>query len=217
MSYIHEALKKAQKERDTRRGEYDGVLSTSGKGARSVTRKAIRVAFLAVIILFLAFGAYSWLNSKVPKTTKAIDHREERPAPPPHQEPVIDPKEIYDRARALHIGGRLTDARRLYLETLKIDPGYIDALNNLGVIYIHDKDYPAASSILEKATRLRPGHVDPYYNLACVYAIRGELGQSLAYLRKAVSLYGPAGDWAQKDADLKNLWESPEFQKIIQK
>jgi len=216
MSYIHEALKKAQKERDTHRGEYDGVLSTGRKRPRTLTGKVIRVVFLSVIILFLAFGAYSWLNSKAPETIKAIDRKEKRPEPPPRREPVIDPKEIYDRAKALHVRGSLTDARRLYLETLKADPGYVDAMNNLGVIYIHDKDYPAARSVLEKATRLRPGFVDPYYNLACVSAIRGEPVESLGYLRKAISLHGPVRDWAKKDADLKNLWGLPEFQKIIQ-
>ena len=83
MSYIHEALKKAQKEKDTRRGEYDGVLSTNKKRSRTLTGRVIRMACLGLIILSLAFGAYSWLNPKPPATTKAIDHKRERPKPPP--------------------------------------------------------------------------------------------------------------------------------------
>ena len=217
MSYIHEALKKAQKEKDTRRGEYNWVLSTNKKRPRIQTGRIIRVACLGLIILFLAFGAYSWLNPKTPATTKVIDHKRERPKPPPRKKPVIDPRKIYDRARALHMAGRLADARRLYLETIKVNPDYIDALNNLGVIYIYDKNYPAASSVLERATRLKPRNVDPFYNLACLYAIKGEQDQSLAYLRKAISIHQPAGGWARKDTDLKSLWELPAFQKITKK
>ncbi|MFH1241678.1 MAG: AAA family ATPase [Pseudomonadota bacterium] len=179
--------------------------------------RAIQVAFLSVMVFFLAFGAYSWLSSKVPETTKAIDHKEKPPEPIAKKEPVIDPKGLYDRARVFHKKGSLADAKRLYLLTLEIDPGYVDALNNLGVIYIQEKDYPAALNILDKATRLRPGYVDPYYNVACVYAIKGELAQSIAHLKKAVSIYRPAIDWARKDTDLKNLWGSPEFEKITQK
>ncbi len=216
MSYIHEALKKAQKDKDARRGEYDGVLSTGRKGAMPGAKRVIRAVLLGVILLFLAFGAYSWLNSKVPETPKAIEPRKEQPRPVAPKPPVIDPGEIYGRARALHVAGRLTDARRLYLETLEIDPGHTEALNNLGVIAIHEKDYASAHAFFEKATRLRPGYVDPYYNLACLCAIKGEPDQGLVYLKKAVSLYAPVRDWARKDPDLKGLRGLPEFQKIIQ-
>ena len=91
----------------------------------------------------------------------------------------------------------------------------MDALNNLGVIYIRDKDYLAAQRSFEKAIRLKPGHVDPHYNLACLHAIKGEVKQSLAHLKKAVSLDHSARDWARRDTDLTNLRGVSEFEEII--
>ena len=88
-------------------------------------------------------------------------------------------------------------------------------MNNLGVLYIRDKDYTAAQRSFEKAIQLQPGYVDSYYNLACLYAIKGEARQGLDHLKKAASLDRTAKDWARKDTDLENLRGLPEFEEII--
>lgn len=125
------------------------------------------------------------------------------------------PQETYDRARQFHKEGRLEEARRLYEESLRLDPGYVDALNNLGVILIRKRDYDAAQRNLEKAVRLKPKYAEPFYNLACLNAIRGELKLALAQLKKAVSLDPMVRDWARKDTDLENLKNLPEFKELI--
>jgi tetratricopeptide (TPR) repeat protein len=122
---------------------------------------------------------------------------------------------FYEKAMRFQKRGRLQDAKRFYQEALRLDPGYVDALNNLGVIYIRDKDYTAAQRMFEKATRLKPAYVDAHYNLACLHAIKGEVTQSLAHLKKAISLNQTARDWARKDADLENLRGLSEFEAII--
>ena len=107
------------------------------------------------------------------------------------------------------------DARRLYQEALRADPAYVEALNNLGVIFIYEKDYKGAQSNFEKAIRLNPAYVDSYYNLACLNAIKGEVRKGLACLKKAISLDQAVKGWAMTDADLKNLRKAPEFEKMI--
>ncbi|NNG06716.1 MAG: tetratricopeptide repeat protein [Desulfobacteraceae bacterium] len=124
-------------------------------------------------------------------------------------------KAFYEKARRFHKRGRLQDAKRFYQEALRLEPSYVDALNNLGVIYIGDKEYMAAQRNFEKAARLKPGYVDAHYNLACLHAIKGEATQSLVHLRKAVALDRSARDWARKDTDLENLRGLPEFEAII--
>lgn len=124
-------------------------------------------------------------------------------------------KAFYEKATLFHKRGRLQDAKRFYQEALRLDPGYVDALNNLGVIYIRDKEYTAAQRSFERAVRLRPGYVDAHYNLACLYAIKGDVTQSLTHLKKAVSLDRSARDWARKDTDLENLRGLSEFEAII--
>ncbi|MFO7739837.1 MAG: tetratricopeptide repeat protein, partial [Desulfatiglandaceae bacterium] len=101
--------------------------------------------------------------------------------------------------------------------TLRMDPGHVDALNNLAVIYMQEKNYPAALKSLEKAVRLSPDHVDLHYNLACVYAMTEDVSRSLAQLKKAVTLNPSVKQWAIKDSDLANLRNHPGFEIIIKK
>jgi tetratricopeptide (TPR) repeat protein len=124
-------------------------------------------------------------------------------------------EETYNRARQFHKEGRLEEAKRLYEETLQLDPGYVDALNNLGVIFIGERDDVAARRSLEKAVRLKPRYAEPFYNLACLNAIRGDIKLALAQLKKAVSLDPTVRDWARKDTDLDSLRHLPEFRELI--
>ena len=245
MSTINEALKRAQKERDTRYEKYSGVRSANRKERSSFPGRSFWWTSLALIIIFLAFASYSWLDlgALLPSAiTQVIKSRQSQdfiqrpakdrrgpqngksrsnaskhngPGTAPQPEGAIDAKEYYNRARLFHKSGRLQDAGRMYREALTADPGHVDALNNLGVIYIHEKDYRAARINFEKAIRLKQGYAEPHYNLACLYAAKGELMESLAHLKKALSLDQSVREWARKDTDLANLRGMPEFDGII--
>lgn len=214
MSYINEALKKAQKRRETNYQEYSGVISSPArKGMFFPGQSVLWISVIFVFILF-AFALYYWSDFRAPATTSTSEHKLKKAITKAPPKSVVDPNKIFKKARFFHKSGRLRDAKRLYRETLKLDPGYVDALNNLGVIFIHDRDFTAARSSFEKAIRLEPGNVDPYYNLACVCAVMGEIKVSLTYLKKAVSLNKSVIDWARKDADLKRLRGLSEFEEI---
>jgi tetratricopeptide (TPR) repeat protein len=122
---------------------------------------------------------------------------------------------LYERAERFRKQGRLEDAKRFYEEVLKLDSRHVDALNNLGVVYLQDKDYSAAQRKFEEITRIKPDDADPYYNLACLHAVKEEQRQSLAYLKKAISLNPLVRTWARMDTDLDSLRSSPEFKEII--
>jgi tetratricopeptide (TPR) repeat protein len=130
---------------------------------------------------------------------------------------TAEAKTLFNKARTFHRSGRLENAKRLYQKTLKKDPGFADALNNLGVIYLHEKAYEKARINFEKAIRIRPEQVDPHYNLACVYALKGEKKQGAAHLKLAYSLDHEVKKWAQEDADLINLRGTPEYDEIVGK
>ena len=214
MSYIHEALKKAQEKRDDHYQRY-GVLSAQGKKTMSLSGKRVLWVFLVLFVIFLAFVSYSWLDFEAKQIPAASKNKYKRPIATPPLQGTIDAREFYERAKRYQKNGFLHDARRLYQETLRIDPGYVEALNNLGVIFIYEKDYKEAQSNFEKAIRLNPAYVDSYYNLACLSAIKGEVRKGLAYLKKAISLDQAVKDWAMTDTDLKNLHKTPEFEKMI--
>lgn len=215
MSHINDALKKAQKERDARYLKYGAILTMSGKEKGLFRGRTILWPVVLFIIFLVALVSYSSLDSRGRQTPVTSEIEPEEPSPAPKPAGIDNAKALYESARDFHQSGRLLRARRLYQETLRLDPGYVDALNNLGVICIHEKDFLAAQKSFEKAIRLNPGYVDPHYNLACLFAITGDVKESLTHLRKAVSLEKEVRDWAQKDTDLENLRSMPEFEEIV--
>jgi tetratricopeptide (TPR) repeat protein len=124
---------------------------------------------------------------------------------------------LYLDALAHHREGSLQKAKKLYEAALKISPDLASAWNNLGAIYMKERNYSAALSVLQKALRIKPNDADPYYNLACVYTLQKDIAQGLSYLKKAVSVDGEARNWAMTDADLKNLHGHSEYEQIIRK
>ena len=154
MSYIHEALKKAQKEREIHYQGYDGVISTAGKKTRFFPGRAgWWISLSVIVIIFLAFTSYSWLDFGTQLTTATREHEHERPTASPHPEGFIDAKEFNSRARDFHKRDILQDTRNFNQETPIADPGYVDSLNNLAVINIHDKAFPSSQHRFEKAIR----------------------------------------------------------------
>ena len=215
MSYIHEALKKAQKKRDDHYQRYGEILSAREKKAVVLSGKRVLWVSLVVFVIFLAFVSYSWLDFGSRQIPDASENRHEKPVVAPQPQGIIDAGKYYKKARHYHKNGRLPDAKRLYQDVLKVDPGYVEALNNLGVIFICEKNFKSARISFEKAILLDPAYVDSYYNLACLYAIEGNVRQGLGYLKKAVSLDKMVKEWARTDTDLKNLRKAPEFEEII--
>lgn len=215
MSHINDALKKAQKERDARYLKYGATLAMSGKEKGVFRGRTIWWSFFLFIIFVVAFVSYSSLDSRGRQTPVTSELQHEEPTPAPKPEGIDNAKALYDSAKVSHQSGRLQRARRLYQETVRLDPSHVDALNNLGVIYMHEKDFLAAQRSFEKAIRLNPGYVDAHYNLACLFAIKGDAKESLTHLRKAVSLDKEVGEWAQRDSDLETLRSVPEFEEIV--
>ncbi len=211
MSYIREALRKAQKEKDARYPRYQRIFFSPRRKVGIFSLRPLWLICLLVIVLGLAL--YSWFDSGNKGATSAPTNPnpEVRPIP----EISVNAKDLYDRARHLHKMSRLEEARRLYYKALMLDPGNVYALNNLGVIYIQEGNYLEAKKSLEDAIQQKPEYVDPYYNLACLYALKGEVMKSLAQLKRAVSLDESVSEWARKDRDLQNLRGMPGFEEIM--
>ncbi len=211
MSYIHEALLKAQKEKDARHPKYREIFFSPGKKTGVLS---LRPAWLiSLFVILLAFTLYSWLHLGGKKTLSAPKNPKSEVSP--KSEIPVSAKDLYDRASHFYKIGRLKDARRLYQKALMIDPSHVHALNNLGVIYVQEGNYSEAKKSLEDAIQQKPEYVDPYYNLACLYALQGEAMKSLAQLKKAVSLDKSVREWARKDTDLQSLRGVPGFEEII--
>jgi len=213
MSYIHEALQKAQKEKDVRFPKYKRILlGTKGKPGVFFSRT---VWVISLIVILLAFTFYSWFDFKYKKTLSAPKNQETVAS---HKiEATVNSMKFYERAKYFQKIGRLKEAEGFYKQALVLEPDNIFVLNNLGVIYIQQQNYLKARNSLESAIRLKPKYVDSYYNLACLYALKGKVMKSLENLKKAISLNKLVREWARKDRDLQNMRSVPEFEEIIKK
>ena len=215
MSTIHEALKKAQKKRDPRYQVYGESLSAHERRRRLSPVWFVLLIFPILFIIFLAFKSYSWLDFRLFLNPVEPQVKLQKPAKRIQAIEVMDAKSSYERARRSHKEGDLQDAKRLYEETLRRDPDHVEALNNLGVIDIREKNYPAALKRLKEAVRLRPGYADPHYNLACLYALKGDIKEGVSHFKRAAALNPSVIEWAQADSDLDNLRTVPEFRDIL--
>ncbi|OQY51232.1 MAG: hypothetical protein B6240_00150 [Desulfobacteraceae bacterium 4572_87] len=221
MSYIHEALKKAQVERDLGKGSYGGIPIHRPKKSFFTAKKTVISAAVLLLVL-LAFVGYSWWDHLFPP--QPIESEELRTEDGKRKAEGLGRRTeksrenialSYQKARAFHRDDRLSEAGMWYDKVIAMDPGHVQALNNRGVLHLHHKDYRAAQKCFEKAIRLKPDYVDPYYNLACVSTAQGQSELGLRYLKKAVSMYPAVRVWAKKDPDLDVLRGNPEFKKIV--
>ncbi len=212
MSYINEALKKAQKEKDFRNIRLIRNLEAGGKRKKSKKDIVLYLLLLLIFLFLLVFIGVSWLDlsdkkeiEPRPSSTVVVNVPEEKP----------DSELIYNKAGDLFKTGMADDAESHYKKVLELDPGHVDTLNNLGVIYLHKGDYESAASCFEKAIRLRPDFADPYYNMACLHSIKSEAEKGIIYLKKAFDLNSDVIKWALNDSDLKNIRSLPEFREIF--
>lgn len=127
-----------------------------------------------------------------------------------------DAETIFARALKKQQGGDLEAAKELYKQVIRIEPRHLQALNNLGVVYMKMKRYKWAAIRLTDALNVKPDYVDAHYNLACLYARKNDTKQSLYYLKNAIEMSPEVKQWASRDDDLKNLARLPEFNKILQ-
>ncbi|MBN2061315.1 MAG: hypothetical protein JW882_12955 [Deltaproteobacteria bacterium] len=212
MSVINEALKKAQQRKEIRDIEFARVLSSAKGNSKIPSGRIIFYSVILVSALFFMFRPYQFWDTgnDEPAAVKG------NVIPETGHERVQAPEMLYQKAKEFHNTGRMSEAKDLYLKILELDPGYTDALNNLGVISIHEKEYTNARKYLEKAVLLKPGNAIPYYNMACLLSIEGDTEASIMYLKNAVSMDEAVRDWARKDIDLGKLRGISDFEKIIE-
>jgi tetratricopeptide (TPR) repeat protein len=274
MSYINNALKKAQQEKDSLYSRYSGVISGL-PGPRSHRRRTWLVVavsmMLMLVVLFvwvaatgrLELPAVAWqqtpekaitaghtqasatvapavpvartiesessvaavkVDSATPAAMTAIEPASTvaRTEPvgsavPAKRTPLPEVGTIYRKALAAQQNKRAAVAERLYRRILTLDARHVEAMNNLGVLYMGQGRQKQAVVLFSKAIAMKKDYVDPYYNLACLYAQRKNTAKSIAYLKLANAIDEDIINWAKTDMDLKNISESKEFKKLMEK
>jgi tetratricopeptide (TPR) repeat protein len=71
---------------------------------------------------------------------------------------------------------------------IEIDPKIVNALNNLGIVYIKLKKFSNAEKYLNKVLDINPNHLDAYNSLGIVFAELGDFNKALFNVKKALEL-----------------------------
>ena len=93
---------------------------------------------------------------------------------------------LYGEAQADEARGDLAGAAKRYQEILRIAPRLGPAYNNLGAVYVKEREFPKAVAVLEKGLKIAPGMTSASALLGiALYAMR-EYAQARAPLEAAL-------------------------------
>ena len=99
---------------------------------------------------------------------------------------------------ALQRIGNIDEALSLYQKAVQLDPHFIVAYNDMGILY-EAKGLPkeAEKSYL-KAIELEPGYLSSYSNLALLYESQREFEKAASYWQKRIDLGSADNPWTEK-------------------
>jgi len=228
MSYINEALKKAQADRNSLYARYHGIISADfTPGDRGRKRLVLGLTFTMVILVAsTAFSLITYYRGDAPLTAipaadapathrSKVESRQDVTAATPR--PSVVAEAFYQAALRHQQANKPVEAEILYKKLLELEPEHYNAMNNLGVIYMSQKMNHEAIEVFNHIIALKGDFADPYYNLACLYAQTGNTPRSLWSLKVAVSMNKEFKDWAKEDKDLEKIRHTPEFKRICGK
>ncbi|MDP9146411.1 MAG: tetratricopeptide repeat protein [Acidobacteriota bacterium] len=81
-----------------------------------------------------------------------------------------------------------SSAAEAYERALSLEPGHVDALNNLGMLSYELGNLEDATTLFERAVELHPEHTLSHFNLGSALEEAGELERARRHLRIAVRL-----------------------------
>jgi tetratricopeptide (TPR) repeat protein len=104
----------------------------------------------------------------------------------------------------------MEEAEKYFRETIRINPNFADAHNNLGIILeMYHKKYDEAIYQYRQELKIKPDNSGVHYNLAIALAAKGERQEAIKHFQRAIYLkpdYEAARQWLRltMDDDQKN-------------
>jgi tetratricopeptide (TPR) repeat protein len=128
-----------------------------------------------------------------------------------------DPASNYRFGNSYRSEGNLDKAIEEYKKALSLQPGFIDAMNNLALVYVSRGEYDKALPLYMRMMELQPDSYVAYYNTACLYARKREIEESITWLKRAVNKGFKDWDYLKTDKDLENIRTTSYFKQLTSK
>lgn len=94
--------------------------------------------------------------------------------------------------------GKLDEALSLYQKAVQLDPHFIVAFNDMGILYEAKGQPKQAEESYLKAIELEPGYLSSYSNLALLYESQRDFEKAARYWQKRIDLGSADDPWTQK-------------------
>ena len=99
-----------------------------------------------------------------------------------------DPEIYLCLGNNFHLQDKLDDAEFNFKKAIDLNPNYLQALYNLGLILKKKQRFTDAASFFERVIKLKPDFVNGYYSLGLTLIDLGELNNALINLKKVIDL-----------------------------
>ena len=103
-------------------------------------------------------------------------------------EKVLTIEETFRLAVQKHQNNNLQDAQNYYHKILALDPNYVNAHNNLGIIFHGLGENQKAIGCYEKAIEINPNYADAHNNLGATFKKLGEFEKATNCFEKAIEI-----------------------------
>lgn len=100
-------------------------------------------------------------------------------------------------------------------DALVLQPDYSSALFNKALAYELYGQYDTALYWYDRTIAIEPNSVWSYYGKAAIYGRRGDVANTVMYLKQAIALNPAAKKDARGEKDFDNVRNSPEFQSLV--
>jgi len=117
-----------------------------------------------------------------------------------------DPKVFFNMGNNYFFLNHYAEAEESLKIAVKVSPGYVEAMVNLGRVYISQKRYVEAEAVYRHATNFdSPHRFVIYMNLAFIYETLGQVDKAIHALKQALSLSPRNPDALQRLARLTTI------------
>jgi tetratricopeptide (TPR) repeat protein len=175
-----------------------------------MTTRFLAIPFVSFLLCSFLIPAYAQSTSGSPQTQPSASSADQTKLPDEdlarlylvrkqykeaqdifHRLTVENPKNaVYwnELGISLHNQADLAAALKCYQKSVKLDPHYSDAQNNIGTVYYERKKYSKAIRSYQKAISLRADSAAFYMNLGYAYFGEKSYEESISAFRKALQI-----------------------------
>lgn len=153
-------------------------------GAMAAVRRVLSKAETSIAAMKLLARAY--LGLKRPSTAEYVLLRV--------LELERDPEALTLLAGIRFDEGKVVEARVLLEEAVAGQPGLLEALNSLGVVYLEVRNHEAAKEVLERAVQAAPAFAPAWLNLGSAQRGAGAFEEAESSWRRVLSLDSKAAE-----------------------